>query len=450
MRRFARCALGALLIALAVPGAQALAADGGAQKTPVPVVASYAVEEDSTGDWLQVADYARGQDIPFAAVGTLPDDIDRLDSYGYWLVAEPDEGLAYVAGSARLALVHEDGSVQDVTAKLEVRQEGAAVRAGAQDIVSALGELSPLDRIELSYTARFTDKVSYGFAEGNHSFAHVEYGQAAAGPDVGTASALRTQAVDDEDAGAGAAAAGATATADASALERSAQIRATVYTYRIDLLKTAQADKSPLAGARFALRDSAGAWYAADGGWTTSRDGALVVTTGKDGRASFAGVDSESYEVVEVEAPAGYDAIGLVDVAIATDVPEGGAANLTAQSKAAESIAADAATGIVSVTVADPAQAAPPQETPANHTRPAADRPATAGGTSSPQTGDILMRFVIGGVAIVALLALAVAAVARGRVRAGNSIQIPQAPRASQASDGRHSTMPGATDRRKR
>ncbi len=90
-----------------------------------------------------------------------------------------------------------------------------------------------------------------------------------------------------------------------------------VYTAALQIVKFDGNNKCiKLEGARFVLKNSDGKYYSfadatADSPesvkWVDSQEDATVVTTGTDGKAFFRGIESGSYDLVEIEAPKGYN-----------------------------------------------------------------------------------------------------------------------------------------------
>lgn len=85
-----------------------------------------------------------------------------------------------------------------------------------------------------------------------------------------------------------------------------------VYDFDIDINKYQEGDDTQkLAGAVFALKNSDGKYYKVDNEkkvtWVDDIDDATKVTTDTEGHAKFTGLDSGTYNLEEVEAPAGYN-----------------------------------------------------------------------------------------------------------------------------------------------
>ncbi len=113
------------------------------------------------------------------------------------------------------------------------------------------------------------------------------------------------------------------------------------YVYDLDILKyTAASDnnKAPLAGAMFVLKNADGNFATvADGkltGWVASEDAATVLVSGADGKIHIDGLDAASYQLVETEAPAGYNKLSdPIEIVIAEngELSVGGSAVTTVE-----------------------------------------------------------------------------------------------------------------------
>lgn len=84
-----------------------------------------------------------------------------------------------------------------------------------------------------------------------------------------------------------------------------------VYTAKLVIDKVdGKNTNTKLAGAKFVLKNSAGEYYKYENdvvSWVGSQDDATVCTTDTNGAASFNGLENDTYELVEIKAPAGYN-----------------------------------------------------------------------------------------------------------------------------------------------
>lgn len=378
------------------------------EKESAPAVVRYAIVDDplDRSTWRDADDFAQGERIGFAVVGTLPEGVDRMRGLSYWLVAEPAPGHTYVEGSAAVWLVSRDGSARDVTESLTVGLDGAAVVAGASDLTVAIPGITDTDELVLAYEATLNGRAKYGFAEGNVSYAHAEYSPSVIMSAVFMTNATQTPVLH---------AASYKRAAAREGLARTDELLVTVYTYRITVHKQDE-NGSPLAGARLALRDATGAWYVRGSVWSASEADATVATTGSTGTARFDGVDSERYEVVELVAPEGYAVAEPIDVTLEAD-PRGGGTTLAASSRTGNVASVDAKRGEVALRMVDQLlgendHPVPPQR-PTAPTTPEPKAPPTVPELLA-KTGDLAVR-VGPYVALSAILILAGVALRRPR-----------------------------------
>ena len=324
--------MSALLVVLVAYPREATAQESVDDKPATPIVSQFGIADEVPSgqdprshvpyvSLHTVDDYAQGEIIPFVVAGTMPSDISKEQApFAYWLVVSLPDGLAYAGGSVVVTLVRKDGSTQEVTELLEVRVEDRTLRVGTDDVLATIPGIAYEDVLELTYQARLNDAAGLGFGSGNLSVARVEYGDVSAG------------------------------------LEHSTELLAMVYTYRIVVRKVSPRG-APLAGARLALREVSGLWYVRDGGWSVDKVDATTCITDDQGTAIFARVDSERYEVVELEAPDGYAVVDPVAVALSRDFAQANA-TLSASCQGGQVQGVDASTGEVVVAIVDPTKSA--------------------------------------------------------------------------------------------
>ncbi len=86
----------------------------------------------------------------------------------------------------------------------------------------------------------------------------------------------------------------------------------TTYTYAFDIYKYTGTEKTALAGAKFIIANANETSFAliTDGkitGWTSNKTEATVLTSTADKNIEVAGLDADTYHLIETEAPAGYN-----------------------------------------------------------------------------------------------------------------------------------------------
>lgn len=104
----------------------------------------------------------------------------------------------------------------------------------------------------------------------------------------------------------------------------------TVYVYDFDIVIDKYADgnvSKKLSGAVFVLKNDDGKYYKLANNvvaWVDSEDDATKIVTDENGFASFVGVDSGTYTLIETEAPAGYNKLDETTVTITAVYGEDG------------------------------------------------------------------------------------------------------------------------------
>lgn len=69
-------------------------------------------------------------------------------------------------------------------------------------------------------------------------------------------------------------------------------------------------ENNPLKGAKFALKNNGGLYFQSKEGlvaWVSNISEATILETDNEGRATFAGIDEGTYELIETESPIGYN-----------------------------------------------------------------------------------------------------------------------------------------------
>lgn len=335
------------LLVAAVFGAvhEAALAKDEPQKAPVPIIASFLVQENSTQAWQTIADHPQGADIAFAVTGTLLQDLTDLETLPYRLLVRIPDGLDYLDGTARVVLKHEGGGQKDVTSALQVRYDEASreLSAGSDDLTESIPYIVASDELVLYYQTRINDATKMGLQEGNVSWARLEYAY-----DETTVKVPQTVAM------LPVARLVAEVVSPITTLQKSVEMSTTVHTYAIRIKKLAEDTGEPMKGVSFVLRNGEGLWYVSGDDWSDDREKATVVTTDADGMASFPYVDSGHHELVEVEAPQGYEVADVIDIDIRGDASGGRSATyLDATSFVGVEISAEAQTGIVDIIIRD-------------------------------------------------------------------------------------------------
>ena len=281
-----------------------LALVGGADVTATTKAAAPTVEkqvlEDSGDAWQKQADATVADELDWRLVATVPVDLTAYASYSVTFhdvlsagIAEPSGVRVYVASLSEEAwgsgtkpgakagwteLVNADPNSPAYTTSYDPSGDEATFELTVADLRRSAEEngidVSAGIRVCVVYDAPLTQDAERGVEHGNPNTVTLRY---PASPYTDA----RGETQEDE---------------------------AIAYTWDLDLVKRSSLDEKPLAGAVLRVTDDRG-WHLTQEGTWTSDD--ATVTTGEDGTISAAGVDSGTFKVEEVKAPAGY--VGVTD-----------------------------------------------------------------------------------------------------------------------------------------
>lgn len=286
---------GTAAILVAVGGADATATT----KASAPTVEKH-VLEDSSDSWQKQADATVGDELDWRLSATVPVDLSSGSAYKTYSLTfhdEPSAGLerpgnvrVYVApaGTAAWAQGSEPGDGWVELDKGEYATPDATGGSGLSFDVSVADLIASAAihgvvadaglEVCVTYDAPLTQAAARGVEHGNPNTVTLEY---PASPYTDA----RGETQEDE---------------------------AIAYTWDLDLVKRSSVDQRRLAGAVLRVTDDRGRHLTQEGTWTEDD---ATVTTGQDGTVAASGVDSGTFKVEEVAAPAGYVGItGALEV----------------------------------------------------------------------------------------------------------------------------------------
>ena len=242
------------------------------EKLAIPTIDKQ-VMEDSTGEWGDIADAEVSSTVRFRIVGTVGEGIGNFDRYPYRFEDVPAEGLVPDVSTCRAMVDGKDVAASDVS--FTMGDDGVLV-IDFPDLVK-LGATKDSE-VVVTYDGMIEPSATLrcGMSGGYMNKARVLFSRWPTQPDY-----LVPSEYDD----------------------------AVVLTYRVSFLKVSAGDVKPLPGAVFALRDAETELILTKGGKWVSEWNATECsfTSGEDGSLVFEGLDSGTYQVVEVTAPSGFE-----------------------------------------------------------------------------------------------------------------------------------------------
>lgn len=344
LRRIA-CTTGALLLALSLPaiafgaGSGSDSGDDVTDSSPATTTqpASKTVTPTSTKEishdgkvWTDAISSSVHETIYYRVTGTMPGYKEPYDDYPYAFIDTNDGNIIVDAGSVTVSWIH-DGEATDVTDKFGVVQseDGKKLTVGLDDLKTAFPDIDPSDTFVLMYEAKFAQTPAIGFAHPNENKCYIAYSGEREGdrpPD----------------------------TYGPGTPQETTPTITWAYSYSIDILKVAKDTRTPLAGAKFAIKNLDGKWLT-DDSWDEDEAKHKIFETDSNGHTIIKGIGLGSYSLVEVEAPAGYEKIGDTDITVAT--AQGGEKSKTLVAKASgEAVlkSVDSGEGVLSLELGDP------------------------------------------------------------------------------------------------
>lgn len=258
--------------------------------------------DDTVDPWGEVADYQIGEAVPFALHGTLPSNYADFDTYKYGFIDtlskafdDPDNIKVFV-DDVELPKVNDAGENNyTIEGPNPVGDSETGHYAGGKtfsvnfaNLKKAAPQATKDSTIRVEYTAKLNKNAEID-DKGNGNKSKVYYQKSTNEGDGETG--------------------------------ETPEDNTWVFTYTVDSNKIDAASGDELSGAKFVLKHvikdkewrDAGEEFAqldADGkvtGWVADQDSATVVESKAGEKFAFKGLDSGRYELVEVEAPAGYN-----------------------------------------------------------------------------------------------------------------------------------------------
>lgn len=333
------------------------------------------VVDDEDPTWSNAADAQVSAWTPCRATGTLPSNWAELDTYYYAFTISPVESLEIYEESVAVTLYDADGNeLADLTDDAEIDYEDGVLTVVFDDLKSAIeGETSGtvLETLTSGDSGSDSDDAADSGADDADADSDAEAGAddsdaegdadgndsddaASDGSDYTVQLSYQTRLV------VGSASAGQGGGAETSAyisyaesssdsaIGRSIESVATLYTWTLALSALDSDSSDPLSGAIFTIQTADGEYVDLNG---TLTGAAVQHETDKTGFAQVTGLEAGTYTVTEVSAPKGYASIDVFTIVISSSFDDGVAVSLAVSGEDVQVTGIDGGSGLLTVTV---------------------------------------------------------------------------------------------------
>lgn len=319
-------------------------------KVGKPVITvQVAEEEDGTLTWGDAADAQAEETVSYRATSTLPTDWEDYETYYYMICISYDDALDVDVSALAVTLYDENGEeLVDLTEEGVITEEDGSFTIFFDDLKETFAAVLGDDSTDSDESAAELEAFAVDEGSSDNESTSVEADYEIVVTWEASLDAEATESGAD----------GAAYTygyliyklePKAGTLQSSVEDYAVLYTWALDLTKVDLTTDAALSGATFTIQNSDGEYVDLDGTLTTT---AIEHETGADGSFDVSGLDSGTYTITEVTAPAGYDKIDAFTLEIAADL-DGDAVSLSATivGNDASITSVDASAGVVSVQV---------------------------------------------------------------------------------------------------
>lgn len=285
-------------------------------KTDYPTVEKKVQENsktnDTTGDYGEkyndVADYSIGDAVPFKLIGSIPD-MSQYSTYKYTFHDTLAKSLKAPAGTDVKVYMSSNkagSDKQDITSNFTVTVSGQEITVHTNNL-KTITDISANKYILVEYSAVLNSNAAInkenvtGTDNGNINKVYLTYSN---------------NPRNESEAG------------------RTPEDTVIVFTYKIEATKVDGETKKGLEGVTFRIYKMIGDenWYAQveDGklnGWVKTANNNCVLTSGKDGKFSLAGLDDGTYFIEEITPLPGYNSIDPVEIQVNGNTNNGQSGN---------------------------------------------------------------------------------------------------------------------------
>lgn len=286
-------------------------------KTDYPAVEKKVQENsktnDTTGDYggkyNDVADYSIGDAVPFKLIGSVPD-MSQYSTYKYTFhdtLAKSLTAPAKTDVKVYMSSNKAGSDKQDITSNFTVTVSGQEITVHTEDLKTITGVSAGNKYILVEYSAVLNSNAAIN----NDNVADTEKGN------INKVYLTYSNNPRDES-GAG----------------KTPEDTVIVFTYKIEATKVDGGTKKALEGVTFRIykmRDDDKLYaQVADGklnGWVKTANDSCVLTSGKDGKFSLAGLDDGTYFIEEITPLPGYNSIDPVEIQVNGNTNNGQSGN---------------------------------------------------------------------------------------------------------------------------
>lgn len=270
-------------------------------------------DASTTEKWNDAADYNIGDAVPFKLYGTLPSTYADYDHYYYKFTDTLAAGLT-APSTADITVKVNGTAITDDTKNMRVSVSGQNITVSFEDIKAFAPNQT--DIITVEYSAILNTSAAIGL-NGNENAVQLEYSN---NPNVvynpNTSNDTEDKPNDDngtpDD-----------TSDDSDATGETPEDKVIVFTYTLEINKTDNSD-TKLSGAKFCVKATSGTnankWVKVDSngkvsGWLTteptadSTEGVFTSSATAGEFITIIGLDDGEYEIKELAAPSGYNAL---------------------------------------------------------------------------------------------------------------------------------------------
>ena len=234
---------------------------------------SKGVREVSDTAYGDQADTGFGEAVSYCVACSLPSNYNAYPGYRFAIHDSNEPGIVPDISSAKLMITGSDGKVKkDITDIVEIIPENNGLLMEIPDLKAVYENAEGDEKILLEYDAFLDkDRATTG-ADTNDNYCCLTY---------------QSSPVSDR-------------------MKTTAKVKASVYTWVIELTKTDLVTGSVLGGAKFTIKDEYGRYLNTDGTLSRKETADSVWSTDSKGMITIRCIDSGTYTVTETEPPEGY------------------------------------------------------------------------------------------------------------------------------------------------